>query len=268
MRANPPAGLRNRHFLAFDLLLLPLATLLAYALRFEGLTWPAENVIGAAWFVLLTLPVKLAIAHWAGLYRRVWRHASLHEAEQMLKAAALSGVVCFGIGALLIPGLGLAPSRVPFTVLVLDALFVGVILSLPRTAVRLVASHHNGHKAPDARRVLIAGAGAAGAMIVRELRGNPDLGLDPVGFVDDDRSKRGNRVYNLPVLGSLSDLGKIVETYKIHEVIIAMPRAPGSVIREVLDAAAEAKVNTRTVPGMFDIISGRVAVRALRKVEI
>ncbi len=268
MRANPPAGLRNRHFLALDLVLLPLATLLAYALRFEGLTWPAGTLLGAGWFLLLSVPVKLAIARWAGLYRRVWRLASLHEAEQMLKAAALSGIVCFGIGALLIPGLGLAPSRVPISVLILDALFAATILSLPRIAVRLVASHHNGHKAPDARRVLIAGAGAAGTMIVRELRGNPDLGLDPVGFVDDDRSKRGNRVHNLPVLGALSDLGNIVESYKIHEVIIAMPRAPGSVIREVLDAAAAAKVNTRTVPGMFDIISGRVAVRALRKVEI
>ncbi len=70
------------------------------------------------------------------------------------------------------------------------------------------------------------------------------------------------------MLGSLSDLGAIVETYKIDEVIIAMPRAPGAVIREVLDAAAAAKVKTRTVPGMFDIISGRVAIRALRKVEI
>ena len=268
MRANPPAGLRNRHFLAIDLLSLPAATLLAYSIRFEGLTWPAGTLVGALWFMALSMPIKVGIAQGTGLYSRVWRHASVHEVEQVLKAAGLSGVVCFLLGAVVIPGFGLAPSRVPLSILILDGLFAAAIFTLPRITVRLLATRRKGSQEKDAQRVLIAGAGAAGAMIVRELQGNPELGLDPVGFVDDDRSKRGNRVHNLPVLGSLSDLGKIVETYKIHEVIIAMPRAPGAVIREVLDAAAAVKVNTRTVPGMFDIISGRVAVRALRKVEI
>jgi len=268
MRTNPPAGLRNRHFLAIDLILLPAATLLAYAIRFEGLSWPAGSLVGALWFVALSVPIKVGIAQGAGLYSRVWRHASVHEVEQVLKAAALSGTVCFIVGAFVIPGLDLAPSRVPLSILILDALFAATIFTLPRIAVRLLATHRQGRRQEDAQRVLVAGAGSAGAMIVRELRGNPELGLDPVGFVDDDRSKHGNRVSNLPVLGALGDLPAIVESHKIDEVIIAMPRAPGTVIREVLDAAAAARVKTRTVPGMFDIISGRVAIRALRKVEI
>ena len=268
MRAHPPAGLRNRHLLALDAILLPLATLAGFAIRFEGLTWPPGYALVATWFVVLSVPIKMAVALAAGLYRRVWRHASVHEVEQILTASLISGTICFLVGAFLIPGAGLAPLRVPLSLLVLDALLTAAIFALPRMAVRLIATRRRAGRQDNAQRVLVAGAGAAGAMIVRELRGNPELGLDPVGFVDDDRSKHGNRVSNLPVLGSLGDLTAIVDAHKIDEVIIAMPRAPGGVIREVLDAAAAAKVKTRTVPGMFDIISGRVAIRALRKVEI
>jgi FlaA1/EpsC-like NDP-sugar epimerase len=268
LRTHPPAGLRNRHLLALDAVLLPLATLAAFTIRFEGLTWPPGYALVAAWFVALSLPIKMGVALGAGLYQRVWRHASVHEVEQILAASAISGAVCFLVGAYLISGIGLAPLRVPLSLLVLDALFTGAVFAFPRMAVRLLATRKRAGRRKDAQRALIAGAGAAGAMIARELRGNPELGLDPVGFVDDDRSKQGNRVFNLPVLGSLADLPAIVDSHRIDEVIIAMPRAPGTVIREVLDAAAAAKVKTRTVPGMFDIISGRVAIRALRKVEI
>ena len=89
MRAHPPAGLRNRHFLALDALLLPLATFAAFAIRFEGLTWPPGYALVAAWFVALSLPIKMGVALAAGLYRRVWRHASVHEAEQILAAAVV-----------------------------------------------------------------------------------------------------------------------------------------------------------------------------------
>ena len=262
------SGLRNRHFLASDALLLPLATVLAFAIRFEGFTWPRGQAIGAQWFVALSLPLKLAIFFSAGLYRRIWRYASVHEVEQLLKATALSGAVCFAVGAWLIPGLHLAPSRVPVSVLVLDALFTAAAVALTRVTVRLVASHRPGGQRDDARRVLIAGAGDAGGMIVKELLANPQLGLNPVGFLDDDRTKHGNRLFNLPILGPLSALEKAAVEQHADEVIIAMPKARGSVIREVVSAAAAAHIKTRTIPGMFDIISGRVAVSALRKVEI
>jgi FlaA1/EpsC-like NDP-sugar epimerase len=268
MRAHPPAGFRNRHLLALDVLLLPLGSLFAFGVRFEGWSWPAGYAATAFWFIILATPIKIGVAMWSGLYRRVWRHASVHEAEQLLLAGAESGTICFLVGALFIPMAGLAEHRVPLSLLVLDALVAGTIFSLPRMAVRLLAARRRSGRIEGSRRALIAGAGAAGAMIVRELRGNPELGLYPVGFVDDDRSKRGNRVANLPVYGALENLPEIVKKHQIDEVIIAMPRAPGSVIREVLDAAAAARVNTRTVPGMFDIISGRVAIRALRQVEI
>ncbi len=144
-----------------DLLLLPLATALAFTVRFEGLSWVNETGRGPL-VPRLIAAVKVAIAYWAGLYRGLWRHASLHELEQFFKAGALSGAVCFMIGAVAIPGLGLAPVRIPLSVLVLDMLLAGAVLTMPRLAVRVITSHLRRIQPSDARRVLIAGAGAAG----------------------------------------------------------------------------------------------------------
>ena len=241
---------------------------MAYWVRFEGFSWPAGTSAGAAWFIALSVPIKFSLFFWAGLYRRVWRHASVHEAEQILKAVALSGAICFAVGAVVIPRLQLASSRVPLSVLILDALLTAAIITLPRAAVRLIATSRPRGLPGDARLVLIAGAGSAGCMIVKELLDNPQLGLKPVGFLDDDRAKQGNRVFNLPVLGGLSDLTEVAHGQPIDELIIAMPKAPGSVIRELITDSAATGLKTRTVPGMFDILSGRVAVNALRQVEI
>jgi FlaA1/EpsC-like NDP-sugar epimerase len=103
---------------------------------------------------------------------------------------------------------------------------------------------------------------------VRELLGHPMLGLNPIGFVDDDRSKHGHRMCDLPVLGNLAAIPDLVLAHDIDEIVIAMPRAPGAVVRQVVRAALVAGVKTRTVPAMSDIISGRVSVASLRQVEI
>jgi len=116
--------------------------------------------------------------------------------------------------------------------------------------------------------VLVVGAGAAGTLIVKEMLGHPQLRLDPVGFVDDDTRKHGHRLLGLPVLGALDDIPKLVERHEIGEVVIAMPRAPGTVVRQVVRAAQEAGIETRTMPAMFDILAGNVSVGALRQVEI
>jgi FlaA1/EpsC-like NDP-sugar epimerase len=118
------------------------------------------------------------------------------------------------------------------------------------------------------RRALIVGAGAAGEMIVKELLGHPQLGLNPVGFVDDDRSKHGHRLNDLPVLGPITALERIVLAQEIDEVVIAMPRAPGTLVRQIVRGALAVGVKTRTVPGIYDILSGRVTVASLRQVEI
>ena len=240
----------------------------AYTVRFEGFHWGAPNVRTAIIYVLCSVPLKLTILLYAGLYRRLWRHAGVAELERILMACVVSAGASALIGALVLPGVGLTPLRVPLSVLFIDACLTLGVVALPRLLGRLMGRRLQRRRLEDARRVLIAGAGAAGEMIVRELLGHPSLGLNPIGFVDDDPSKHGLRLCDLPVLGSLSRITELVDRHEVEEVIIAMPRAPGHVVREVVRAALDVGVKTRTVPGMYDILSGKVTVASLRQVEI
>ena len=272
MAPIPPSavtsGVRNRYLFASDILLFSASTILAFALRFEGFEWTAATHYAATVYLLVSLPVKLGIGWGVGLYGRLWRYAGLVDLERLITATGLSGLVCLVIGAAILPGVGVIAGRVPLSVLFLDALLTAVFAAAPRLAVRAFGRRGSRRRLEDGRRALIVGAGAAGEMIVKELLTHPQVGLNPVGFVDDDRSKHGHRMCDLPVLGPLSKIQDVLLEHEVDEVVIAMPRAPGAVVREVVRAALDAGVKTRTVPAMFDIISGKVSVASLRQVEI
>ena len=265
---HPRAQIRNRYLFASDLFLFVSSTIIAYALRFEGFEWGPAHTQTALVFLLVSLPVKLYVGWWVGIYRRLWRYAGIIEVEKLITSAAISGLICLVLGALVLPLLGITEVRVPLSVLFMDGLLTAAFASLPRLGVRAFGRRKQRRRVEAGRRALIVGAGAAGEMIVKELLGHPQLGLNPVGFLDDDQSKHGHRLNDLPVFGPVTSLAKIVLGHEIDEVVIAMPRAPGPLVREIVRAALEVGVKTRTVPGMYDIISGKVTVASLRQVEI
>jgi FlaA1/EpsC-like NDP-sugar epimerase len=266
--AKPPAHIRNRYLFGSDLLLFASSTVVAFAVRFEGFEWGAVQNRSALLYLLFSLPIKLYVFWAVGMYRRLWRYAGIVEVERLISAATASGFICLVLGLVVLPGLNLTELRVPLSVLFMDGLLTAAAASLPRFAVRSIGRRGQRRRLKDGRRALIAGAGAAGEMIVKELLSHPQLGLNPIGFVDDDRSKHGHRMCDLPVLGSLSAMKDIVLQHDIDEIVIALPQAPGRVVRQVVRAALAAGAKTRTVPGMYDILSGRVTVASLREVEI
>ncbi|MEO8624229.1 MAG: nucleoside-diphosphate sugar epimerase/dehydratase, partial [bacterium] len=256
---------RNRFFFLSDILLLPLAAVLSYLIRFEGANWDVAYGIGLRRFVMVAVPVKLALLLWLGMYSRLWRYASVLDLELIARASAISAAVVTLLGALVLPLLGLLPQRVPLSILMLDAGLTGIFIGLPRFAARLRMRH-----APTkgSKPAIIVGAGAAGGLIVRELLENVQLGIIPVGFVDDDPLKLGMRLHNVAVLGKLADLAKLANRLNVADVIVAIPSAPGRVVREVVRAASKSGLVTRTVPGMYEILSGEKSVSALRAIEI
>lgn len=277
-RANPPrlnarnarmlTTTRNRYLLLSDLLFLASAPWIAYALRFEGWDWSVQDAQTVRWYMWFAVPLKLQILFAFGLYGRLWRRASLPDMTRILEATAAATVACAILGIVALPATGLTPLRVPISVVCLDAFFTVAAVACPRLLIRLLPDWRQRRMGVNGKRALIIGAGAAAEMILKELRANPQLGLTPIGFVDDDPAKQNQRLHDLPVCGPLSAIPEVVARERVDEIVIAMPTAPGAVLRNVVRAAMDAKVPTRTVPGLFEILSGRVAVSNLRQVEI
>ncbi len=261
-------NIRNRYLFASDAVLLAVAPLLAYAIQFEGWTWSAAAGRTALVYAALSLPVKLAAFLLFGMYGRLWSRASVPDLAKLIEATAAATVGCAVLGLLLLPASGLAPSRAPLSMFVLDAFLTASVVAAPRLMVRSLATWSRAVEWSGGKRALIVGAGAAGEMILREVRANPQLGFSPVAFVDDDPRKLYHRLNDLPVLGPLSETRRIIERYRIGELLIALPTAPGRVVRSVVRAAMDAGIPARTVPGLFEILSGRVSLSHLRKVEI
>lgn len=264
-------NLRNRHFLLLDILFSLCTPAAAFALRIGTTDWLwNEYRVGLFLFTLASVVVKLPVFYAMGFYRRYWRYASVDELRligvtvvQLTIGLTIASWAIQNVSVM--PGLGL-PRSVPILDGMLTLLAVGGI----RFSVRAMGSAHqpNRNGAADKKRVLIVGAGDAGAMIVRELRSSPLVNLEPVGFVDDSPDKQGVYIHGVLVLGKRQDIPKLVQAYHIGEVIVAMPTAPGKTIREIVSLCEAARVPSRTVPGMYEILAGRVSVNQLRHVDI
>ena len=263
-------SLRNRHFFLIDLVLLPATAVLAFVLRLDatGLEVYAGSIL---LFVALSVLVKLITFYAMGLYRRLWQYASVGELLEIALATGISEAVTvfllFLVMLFLDAGQGF-PRSIPF----IDGLLTLLAVGGPRLAARLVRQRQERTlrrgRLVQEKKVLIMGAGSAGAMIVDEMRGNPQLGLEPIGFLDDDRRKHGVWIHGVPVLGGRERIPELAQQYDIAEVIIAIPTATGSAIREMLAVCSQAGVPARTVPGLFDILSGQVSVSQIRDVDI
>lgn len=261
--------LRNRHFLLLDTLWLLITPWLALILRVE-ITPAIWERYGFPLFVYMfaTMLLRLAIFYFFGLYRRYWRYASIDELNQITAAVLVATLIIlaivFPVATFFSDDGYLLPRSLPL----IDGLLVLILVGGGRFSVRLAYSLNRTRPGQDSRRVLVVGAGDAGTMIVREMQNNPQLGLEIVGFIDDDPKKHNVAIYGVPVLGGRADISKLVKSYAIDQVIIAMPTAAGKVIREIRQLCEQAQVETRTMPGMYELLDGRVHVNQLRNVEI
>jgi FlaA1/EpsC-like NDP-sugar epimerase len=157
-------------------------------------------------------------------------------------------------------------------VLLIDGLLTLMAAAAVRVSVRVVGESRARVRESRAdrrnRRVLVVGAGHAGAMVVREMERNRQLGMTPVGFLDDDKEKQGKQIYGVRVIGTTSGLPQLVQERRVDEVIIAMPTAPGSQLRSIAEHCRELNLVSRTMPGVFELLDGNVSVSRLRQIEI
>lgn len=263
-------ALRNRHLLLIDVLSLSAAPFLLYAMRFESFTnWPPYQLHNCIMFALVSVPARLIVYYLFGIYGTLWRYASIAELELVGVAAVAGSVVAAVLGYAVLPALEWTITRVPVSVLFNNGMLSVFLLAAPRLYIRVGGWHAIRRELESApHRVLIAGAGTAGQMILREMTSNAELGMLAVAFVDDDPAKQNLRIGSVPIMGTLADTARLVKELEITEVLIAMPSATGSVVRRVVQAALDAGAQTRTVPALGEILSGHVGVTNIRKVEI
>ena len=263
--------MRNRYVLLADLGAIALCMLGAFVLRLDWFFTRSPDETAAFLYALGTgLVAKPLVFHAFGLYRRYWRYAGAADAVVIVIAVSAASAVLAVLVAL-----GVIAGLVPFfprSIFAIDWLLTLACVVGLRLSVRLLAEGWRPgparEAAPRARTVLVAGAGDAGALVVREMQKNPQLGMWPVGYLDDHPPKLGKKIYGVPVVGRLDGLEDAVARLDASEVIIAMPTASGSVVRSVLDACGRAGVPARALPGMFELLDGGVSVNRLRQVEI
>jgi FlaA1/EpsC-like NDP-sugar epimerase len=257
---------RNRILLAGDLVATVVAALGAFALRTDLGPLFIYYLPQAFWLVGLALLVKPLVYYLFGLYRRLWAYASTQELKLIVLAVTTASVL-LSLIVVLLRALQVLPNF-PRSSLPIDWLLSLVLVGGLRFSLRVLADTQitNGEqKGSRNRRVLVVGAGDAGALVVREMQKNPQLRMQPEAFLDDDADKQRQQIHGVPVEGMLTDLARVVNQRRIDEVIIAIPSAPGRVVRQVADVCRSKSVPFRTMPGMYELIGGKVNVNRLRE---
>ena len=267
MKVNNRSRFPNFFVLLVDIIISAVAVVAAFALRLEG-DLVGNYIQPLYWMVLISVLIKPAIYYFFGLYRRLWTYASVNELTLISTAVSVASAV-FSAVMLILYATRLL--NFPRAVLPIDWLLSLAGIGGLRFAIRLLAEGRAASKkgvSKKSKNVLIVGAGSAGALVVREMQKNPQLGLRPVGYLDDDKGKQRRQIHGVSVVGKLSDLSRVLTHRPADEVIIAIPSASGKVIRLVADVCRLKGIPFRTMPGLFELIGGKVSVNRLRDVDI
>ena len=259
---------KNRTVLAGDVLFIIVCVLGSFVLRVPLGARLYDFRYQILTMLVVALIIKPLVYYRFGLYRRLWAYASIHELK-LIAIAVTTASIIVSIIVSLISTLMVAKdfSRL---VLVIDWILSLLAVGGLRFSYRIISESQLTSRGIKTRlrRVLIAGAGDAGALVVREMQRNPQANLSPIGFVDDDPAKQKQEIHGTPVIGKLDELAHLIDLKKADEVIIAIPSAPGQVVRKVTDICRAKNIPSRTMPSLHELIGGKVSVNRLREVDI
>jgi FlaA1/EpsC-like NDP-sugar epimerase len=247
--------LRRYRLIAVQLVLVVAANRAAFLLRFDGRE-PAWAV--TAWLQMLPWLVGLRATSFAPfrLYQGRWRYTSVYELKAIVESVALSSLLFAAVASS-----PLGPPVYPRSIFVIDAILLVIALGSVRVARRLYADFSTRSLG---KRLLVIGAGDAGEMLVRDIRVSRDHHYQVVGFIDDDPTKVGHRIHDVPVLGTRQDLQRILTAQRPDEVLIAIPSADPSLLRAIVRSLEPHNIPIKTLPQLRDLMSGRVELRQIR----
>ena len=254
-----------------DLLVLVAAFVLAYGLRFDFAP-PYDVRMRALSELAYVVLLQFLALHLAGVYSFVWRYVGLREVSAFLRAAVWSLLPVIVLRFALPASYG--TWKVPVSVAIFDTILAfGGVLAI-RVFRRVVFERYErGLHARDgsghaAKRVLLVGAGRAGNLAAKEIQDRIDLGLSIVGFVDDDAEKHGSVIQGVRVLGATGDLPTLVADLDIDHVIITIAQATRDQLRQIVEVCESIPIKMRIIPGLYEILGGKVEVSRIRDVDI
>ncbi len=248
------------------LLIFTFSLAAAFLLRFD-VSMPADQLPLLLKGLCILIPVKMAVFQYARLNRGWWRYIGITD---ILRLGYANVVASVGFTVLAVLFIGAA---FPRTVYFIDLLLCFLGTAGCRMCVRVYCETSVPRPQQKSHRVLLYGAGCAGATLLRELRANPGLGYRIVGLLDDDPHKLGMELMNVRILGRGRDAARIVDRFRkkrerVEEIIIAMPSATGQQMQEALANCRAAGVTCKTVPGFAELLSDRVLSAQIRNVSV
>lgn len=249
-----------------DALLVSMALYIALYLRFDGMIGAKYMLAYRQLLPFFTL-VLLVSFYLFGLYNRLWQYASVGELISITAAITAGTMVNYLVlFASVKDSSFLLPRSIPALHWMTSILLVG----FSRFSWRFLRSLLFKNRKPgEVQHVLIVGAGDAGATLVRELKQRQYRdNLIPVGFVDDSLTKQKMGMFGLPVLGRRQDIPRLVKKYNVDEIIIAIPSASRAAIGEIVDICQTTTASLKILPGIFELINGRVSVSQVREVRV
>ena len=259
------------YLVAFDIVAAVVSTYAALSIRHEDLL-SASEVAAFMPLALAPLLVRPLTNMRFGLYRRVWRFASVTELVQILAASATGSVLALALALLVLwPISGVRTFIGPSFWIVEFIVNVGLVGGV-RFLIRAVSEWQTQRSADLAGTgrvpTLLYGAGKTGMIIARSGIQEPKAGVRPVGFLDDDPSRAGKSVGGVPVFGGLSSLRRAIETTNARMLLITMPTATGQRLRSVMEAGLAAGLEVRTVPPIHELMDGSIDAFRARRVKL
>lgn len=266
--------LRNPHLylvLFLDVLVFTAAPLGAYVLWFDFVF--SEYILEQiTWLLPLGITVKLSVFFLFGMYKGMWRYTGLSDIIRLAQAVVLSSGLIIAIVVIFTRFEGISRA-----VLLMDAGLTFLMAGGGRVAIRLAFYHSLYMKGlpfqfrkkvgEPVQRIIVVGAGDAGEKTLRELIDNPGLQYRIIGFADDNPKKIGRTIHGVPVLGNIEDLPKLISDFDVNQLFIAIPSATGQQVRTIVKVCNDTGVPYKILPGLGELIDGKVSIKALRDVH-
>lgn len=257
--------IRKVFFLTADVVLVNIAIYIALLLRFDGVIPEKFINIYTSTLIYMTI-IKIISYYLFGLYRSLWKYASIDELIQIFYATATEAIFCYLLGELI-------QSRLPRTVYAMAWLITLLLVGGIRLSYRVLRRMRNKYahdtiEGIDDKRVMIIGGGQACSTIIKQMNENRNMHLNPILIVDDDESKQNSSIHGVRVRGKVKDIISLAEKYNIDEIIIALPSSSKSEIADIIKVCKATKCRLKKLPGVHELLNEDISIKQIREVRI